>query len=82
MDWIALRQPWSYFRDQRWNMAINLRSSTKPHEPILEHEIRLRAYDIYERRGRLEGHALDDWLKAESEVLLEKVSPRVSANKA
>ena len=63
-------------------MAINLRSSTKPFEPILEHEIRLRAYDIYERRGRLEGHALDDWLKAESEVLLEKVSPQLSATKA
>ena len=34
-----------------------------------EQEIRLIAYYIYLRRGRGEGHALDDWLKAERYVL-------------
>ncbi len=34
-----------------------------PCEPMLEHEIRIRAYGLYERRGAKEGHALDDWLK-------------------
>jgi hypothetical protein len=26
-----------------------------------------RAYELYEQRGRQEGHDLDDWLKAERE---------------
>jgi hypothetical protein len=31
------------------------------------HEIRRRAYEIYQERGSLPGRALDDWLLAESE---------------
>ncbi len=38
-------------------------------EPMLEHEIRMRAYDLYERRGCTDGHALEDWLEAEYQVL-------------
>jgi len=30
--------------------------------------IAARAYDIYERRGREEGHAVEDWIRAESEL--------------
>lgn len=30
-------------------------------------EIERRAYEIYEQRGREDGHALDDWLMAERE---------------
>lgn len=33
----------------------------------LEERIRLRAYELYEERGRAPGHALDDWLRAEAE---------------
>jgi Protein of unknown function (DUF2934) len=44
-------------------------AKTRPPEPMLEHEIRLRAYDLYQQRGRMDGHALDDWLQAEAEVL-------------
>ncbi len=49
-----------------------LLTNAKPVEPMLEHEIRIRAYDIYERRGALDGHALDDWLQAEYEVLRQR----------
>ena len=28
-----------------------------------------RAYQLYEQRGREDGHALDDWLQAERELL-------------
>ena len=31
------------------------------------HEIRRRAFEIYQERGGLPGRALDDWLQAESE---------------
>jgi hypothetical protein len=44
-------------------------ASGKLPEPMLDHEIRIRAYDLYERRGCTDGHALDDWLEAEYEVL-------------
>ena len=32
-------------------------------------EIAERAYHFYEQRGRQEGHALDDWLLAEQELI-------------
>ena len=35
----------------------------------IEERIRLRAHALYEQRGRVEGFALDDWLKAEGEIL-------------
>jgi Protein of unknown function (DUF2934) len=34
----------------------------------IEQEIRLKAYEIYERRGRAEGQALDHWLEAERQL--------------
>lgn len=33
-----------------------------------EQEIRLRAYEIYLRRGAQPGHELEDWLEAEREL--------------
>jgi hypothetical protein len=38
----------------------------------LEHEIRLRAQELYEARGREDGHELDDWLRAEAEIMQKK----------
>ena len=53
-----------------------------PHEliegPSREDLIRRRAYDLYERNGRVDGHALNDWLTAEAEVgrqVMEGTSP-------
>ncbi len=38
--------------------------------PITTHEenVRARAYELYEVRGRIDGHAEEDWLQAEREV--------------
>jgi hypothetical protein len=36
-------------------------------------QIRLRAYELYEARGREDGHELDDWLRAEEEITQKKV---------
>ena len=36
--------------------------------PNLEEQIRLRAYAIYEERGRQDGNDLNDWLRAEAEL--------------
>jgi hypothetical protein len=34
----------------------------------IEQRIRQRAYQLYEQRGRTDGHDLDDWLRAEREI--------------
>ncbi len=38
----------------------------------LDEKIRRRAYDLYEQRGRRDGHEIDDWLQAEAEVTGKK----------
>jgi hypothetical protein len=38
----------------------------------IEAEIRRRAYAFYEQRGKADGQAVDDWLRAEEEVLAPK----------
>jgi hypothetical protein len=43
----------------------------EPHE--LEHQIRLRAYELFEERGREDGHDIADWLQAETELTEKKV---------
>lgn len=44
----------------------------------MEERIRIRAYELYEKRGRREGSALADWLQAEAE-LAEQVILGVAA---
>jgi Protein of unknown function (DUF2934) len=34
----------------------------------VEELIRTRAYELFEQRGRVHGHAHEDWLRAETEV--------------
>lgn len=36
--------------------------------PDVQEQIRLRAYELFEQRGRAEGHDLEDWLQAEAEI--------------
>ena len=38
----------------------------------LEAQIRIRAYDLYEHRGKGDGRELDDWLEAEAELVRQK----------
>jgi hypothetical protein len=40
---------------------------------LLERKIRLRADQLYNQRGRVEGQALEDWVRAESEVLKSSI---------
>jgi hypothetical protein len=35
------------------------------HSPNIENDIRQRAYELYEQRGREDGKDIDDWLHAE-----------------
>jgi len=59
-------------------------STAKPDQSSLESAddlIRVRAYQLYEERGRDDGHELDDWLVAESELLGKKPSASAAADK-
>jgi Protein of unknown function (DUF2934) len=39
-----------------------------PRDLELEDQIRHRAYELYEARRREDGHALEDWFRAEEEL--------------
>jgi hypothetical protein len=43
-------------------------SQAVPPSDQIQDRIRQRAHEVYEGRGREDGHDLDDWLIAESEV--------------
>ncbi len=50
-------------------------STAKPDESSLELTediIRARAYQFYEERGYEDGHDLEDWLRAESQIIGRK----------
>jgi hypothetical protein len=54
---------------------------------LTEQLIRERAYVFYEQRGRDDGHDVEDWLKAEAEIIGKKSSqpepaPEVTASSA
>lgn len=40
---------------------------------MLERKIRLRARQLYDERGRVDGRELEDWVRAESEVLQSSI---------
>jgi hypothetical protein len=44
----------------------------EPMERDIQHQIRERAYQLFEERGRENGHDLEDWLQAEIEMLSER----------
>ena len=54
-------------------LAVNSETRTRERQrlmvDLLERKIRLRARQIYEQRGEVDGQALEDWIKAESEIL-------------
>ena len=59
---------------------------TKRDAAITTHEnedVRARAYELYEVRGRIDGHAKEDWLQAECEVAgsNERKAVRASSSK-
>ena len=44
-------------------------TAKEPESPeMVQEQIRQQAYELYEQRGREDGHDLDDWLAAELEV--------------
>jgi hypothetical protein len=48
--------------------ALETLASSEVPNDVLE-QIARRAYELYEWRGREDGHDLDDWLQAEAEIM-------------
>jgi hypothetical protein len=59
--------------------ATSSRKTTKPRamrESLPQEEIALRAYQIYLERNGAPGNPLDDWTRAERELLAQNGKPR------
>ena len=46
--------------------------TSEPQDLELEDQIRQRAYELYEERGREDGHEQEDWFRAEEEITMKK----------
>jgi hypothetical protein len=50
-------------------------SSAGSGRDVSANDISARAYELYERRGREDGHDWDDWLEAENELRARRRAP-------
>src|SRR5579863_3988904 len=60
-------------------MAHRPPSRTNDSSIVRREQVRCRAYEIYEQRGREDGHDLEDWLQAESEITQQSRRRRTMA---
>jgi Protein of unknown function (DUF2934) len=58
-------------------------ATSDPESSVLTEElVRQRAYQLYEERGREDGHDVDDWLRAEAEMLRKRPRGSVTDHEA
>ncbi len=60
------------------NQTAMQKSPTARENESLRMRIQERAYELYDARGRVDGHHEEDWARAESEIL-ERLQPRIAA---
>jgi H+-transporting ATPase len=66
---------WFLVNDRLKLLAYRLLDPVKAKAPPdLPPQIAQRAYELYERQGRRDGHAVQDWLQAEQTVRRDKAS--------
>ena len=62
------------------NQNPNLSEQTELSDTdVLRRHIALRAYQLYEERGYVDGFDLQDWLQAEREILKQVEQPEKAA---
>lgn len=49
-------------------MAKSTRKTAEVETSSIEEQIRERAYELYQRRGGVDGYDMEDWLAAEQEL--------------
>ena len=57
-----------------WRTGLRTQEHASESFEASQEQIRVRAYQLYEQRGREDGHEFEDWLQAESEKRLRKQS--------
>jgi len=55
-------------KDRTQKPTANIATESHPKPRRREEEIRRRAHELYEERGREDGHDMEDWLRAEAEI--------------
>ncbi len=66
------------------SLVIEPPNQPKPPRPTdgassdTEEQIRLRAFELYEARGRTDGHHEEDWYQAEKELLSPHTADRAA----
>jgi hypothetical protein len=61
-------------------MPRRRRTETSDRRNPIHDAIAQRAYELYLDRGRADGHAVEDWLKAEAELAAASARPLVPAH--
>ncbi len=56
---------------------VKAENQTEPTPEMLE-RIRVRAHELFEQRGREQGHDVDDWLQAEAEVTQQRAKTKAA----
>ena len=64
-------------KGQPTTTLVKAENQTEPTPEVLE-QIRARAHELFEQRGREEGHDLDDWLQAEAEVTQQRAKTKAA----
>ena len=56
-------------KEVKWDRDVRIRRQQQFMLELLTRKIQTRAQELYEQRGGGEGRALEDWVRAESEIL-------------
>jgi len=60
-----------------WGIEVDSVTRTRERQKLmlelLERKVRLRARQLYDERGQVEGREVEDWVKAESEILKSSI---------
>jgi hypothetical protein len=72
--WASLAQAQAKFAKEEGGImakggTVQQKSQLDVHTPTTEEQVRIRAYQIWVERGGEGGSELDDWLRAEEEIL-------------
>lgn len=57
-----------------------LSDKTAVRDPVLFEQIAEKAYELFQKRGSVHGHDLEDWLEAERLVMVERNAKVGSSN--
>jgi hypothetical protein len=64
----------NYYEEDREARPCRMERRSKEYSPQLLHAIRERATELYQRSGAIPGHDLENWCKAEAEIVHDQAA--------